>query len=258
MIRHWFEDWFDSPLYEQLYAHRDHDDAQQLAHFIAGHCPPNNYPRVLDLACGRGRHSLNFARMGYTLTGLDLSPNAIQKAKDSADLEQLEITFKIGDMRQALPERFDLIVNLFTSFGYFAEDIENEEVIRSLAKMIQPNGVIWIDFLNSHYVRQHVKPHDEGELPHWKYWIKRWIAEDAIQKEIHLVQPSSGDEQLFREYVRLYDREWFNQVLGKHDLKLLETFGDYTGNPFEPTTSPRLLMKIAPISGAFDIHQGTP
>jgi len=257
MIRQWFEDWFDSPLYEQLYAHRDHDDALQLAHLIAEHCPPTRYPSMLDLACGRGRHSLNFARMGYTLTGVDLSPNAIQKASNHAKSEHLEITFSIGDMRQALPETFDLIVNLFTSFGYFEADDENEAVIRSLSQMIKPKGVIWIDFLNSHYVRQHLKPRDEGHLPDWNYWIKRWIDGDAIHKEIHLIQPSSGDEQLFREYVRLYDIAWFTQVLAKYDVKILAAFGDYAGTPFKEASSPRLLMKIGRNSGSFDIHQST-
>lgn len=254
MIRNWFENWFDSPLYEQLYAHRDQEDALQLARFIARHCPPTQYPRMLDLACGRGRHSLNFARMGYTLTGLDLSPNALQKATHNAVAEQLEINFVLGDMRQALTETFDVIVNLFTSFGYFADDAENEAVIYALAEMIEPEGVIWIDFLNSEYVSRQFIPYDEGQLTEWKYWIKRWIEDGAIQKEIHLVQPSSGDEQLFREYVRLYDRDWFIRVLAKHRLILLQTYGDYTGSPYRPSTSPRLLMKIGPASGSFNVH----
>ncbi len=242
MIANWFEHWFDSPLYEALYAHRDQDDAHLLAELIAGYAPYQHYPLLLDVACGRGRHSLNFAQRGYQVTGLDLAPSAIQKAKNMAESLGLEVDFRVGDMRVALDTRFDLIVNLFTSFGYFPTDSENELPLKAMAEMLKSDGQLWIDFLNPVYVRSTLVSEDRGNIPGWEYLIKRWIDDQAVHKEIHLVQPDSGDEQIFREYVRLLDIHWFESAANRVGLSLKEVFGNYQGQPYLPESSPRMIM----------------
>jgi len=242
MITHWFEHWFDSPLYEALYAHRDSGEAQLLAELIAGSAPKERYPRLLDVACGRGRHSLNFARRGYEVTGLDLAPSAIQKASDQAETQGLKAHFFVSDMRKALDDRFDLIVNLFTSFGYFTTDEENELPLMAMAQMLQPEGQLWIDFLNPVCVRNTLVSENAGQLPDWKYNIKRWIEDGAVHKEIHLVQSETGDEQIFQEYVRLLEREWFERVATRSGLRLLQVYGNYKGENYLPESSPRMIM----------------
>jgi SAM-dependent methyltransferase len=244
MITSWFEHWFDSPLYEALYAHRDSDDAHLLAELIARHASLDRYPRVLDVACGRGRHSLNFAQRGYQVTGVDLAPSAIQKASDQAKNLGLEARFIVGDMREALNDRFDLIVNLFTSFGYFSTDAENEIPLKAMAEMLNPDGQIWIDFLNPGCVRTSIIPDNHGSIPAWNYMIKRWIDDGAVQKEIRLLQSETGDEQIFREYVRLLDLAWFDRVAVKYGLRLVQVFGNYQGDAYIPESSPRMIMQF--------------
>jgi len=244
MINNWFEHWFDSPLHEQLYAKRDAEEANRLAELISGHIPVDVYPRLLDLACGRGRHSINFANRGYRVTGVDLAPTAISRAKAKAALAGVDIDFRVGDMRVPLDETFDVVVNLFTSFGYFTDEAENELPIAAMAKMVRPGGQIWIDFLNPDVLRDNLVPSDEGSIPDWSYKIKRWIEDGAVRKEIHLVQDATGDEQIFTEYVKLLELEWFEAVSSKYGLKMQTVYGDYDGNPYESTRSQRMIMKL--------------
>src|SRR6056297_542997 len=109
----WFEEWFDSPLYEKLYSNRDEKDAASLADLIEEVIPVSAYRNVLDLGCGRGRHSITLAQRGYQVTGIDLSNKAIEKAKRIAGQKNLNnVKFFVRDMRDPLPKQFDAIVNL--------------------------------------------------------------------------------------------------------------------------------------------------
>lgn len=242
MINNWFEHWFDSPLHEQLYAQRDATDANRLAELISGHIPVDQYPHLLDLACGRGRHSLNFANRGYRVTGVDLAPTAISRAKTKAAQAGVEIDFRVGDMRIPLNETFDVVVNLFTSFGYFSDESENERPIAAMASMVRSAGHVWIDFLNPGCVRSGLIPTDEGSIPGWRYTIRRWIEGGAVHKEIHLIEDASGDEQIFTEYVQLLELEWFEVTARKYGLELQTTYGDYDGHAYDAILSPRMVM----------------
>ena len=242
MINNWFEHWFDSPLHEQLYAKRDAADANRLAELISGHIPVREYPNMLDLACGRGRHSINFVNRGYLVTGVDLAPTAISRAKAKAAQAGVEVDFRVGDMRVPLNETFDVVVNLFTSFGYFDSEAENELPIAAMSKMVRPGGQVWIDFLNPGNVRANLVPSDSGSIPEWSYTTRRWIEDGAVRKEIHLIEDATGDEQIFTEYVRLLELDWFEAVSSKYGLKLQTVYGDYDGNVHDPVMSPRQIM----------------
>lgn len=238
----WFEAWFDSPLHEYLYAHRDAADAARLADLIESCTSEQDYPELLDLACGRGRHSLNFAKKGYRVTGVDLAPAAIAKAKNKAFEAGLDIRFLEGDMREPLPETFDIIVNLFTSFGYFEDDSENERAITAVSKMLRPGGVFWLDYLNPVKLRTSLVARDQGEIPGWSYSIRRWIDDGAVHKEIRLFKADGTESQVFEEYVRLFDLEWFTVVAQRHGLGLQKAYGDYDGTDFDPAQSDRMVL----------------
>lgn len=242
MKQNWFEHWFDSPLHEQLYAKRDADDADRLAGLISAHFPAREYPKLLDLACGRGRHSINFARRGYQVTGVDLAPTAIERAKGKAVQAGVEIDFIVGDMRQPLDMTFDVVVNLFTSFGYFSDEAENELPIAAMSQMVRQGGQVWIDFLNPGHVVANLVPTNSGTIPGWSYNIRRWIESGAVRKEIQLIEDATGDEQVFTEYVKLLELDWFKDISMRHGLQLRSVFGDYEGNSYDAIATPRLIM----------------
>lgn len=239
----WFEEWFDSPLYEKLYADRDEEEAEKLIAFLEKMLLSERYHTILDLGCGRGRHSHNLAKRGYDVTGIDLSPAAIQTAQEKAEELGLNNThFKVRDMRNPLPQQFDAIVNLFTTFGYFKNDDENASVLDSVTSMLKKEGLFVLDYLNAEKVRQTFVPEEEGEFQDIRYEIKRYIKNGAIHKDITFASDKLDKPKVYWERVKLYGLDWFQQEMEKRNLKIIDVNGDYQGSDFDPENSPRLLI----------------
>lgn len=239
----WFEEWFDSPLYEKLYANRDEAEAARLVELLEETLPLEECSKILDLGCGRGRHSINLCKKGYDVTGIDLSEEAIATAREKAEKEGLEhIRFQVRDMRDPLPQTFDAIVNLFTTFGYFESDQENASVLESVKKMLKPNGIFVLDYLNAEKVRDSYVPSEEGEFQDIQYEIKRYITDNAINKEIEFFGDKIGSSKKYAERVKLYDCSWFKREMANHDLIIDKIYGDYEGHEFDPESSARLLI----------------
>ena len=239
----WFEEWFDSPLYEKLYANRDEEEAARLVNLLVNTLPLEECSRILDLGCGRGRHSITLNKKGYHVTGIDLSEQAIATAREKAKAENLEnIRFEVRDMRDPLTEKFDAVVNLFTTFGYFKSDEQNASVLESVRQMLEPGGIFVLDYLNAEQVKKNYRPADQGEFHGIQYEIQRYLSENSIIKEIEFSgEPIDGEKQ-YAERVKLYDLDWFEKEMGKHDLVIDHVYGDYEGHDFNPESSARLLL----------------
>jgi SAM-dependent methyltransferase len=239
----WFEEWFDSPLYEKLYANRDEEEASFLAGLIEKEIPMSDYRSILDLGCGRGRHSLTLAEKGYRVTGIDLSQNAIEKAGKIAEQRKLtNVEFIVGDMRVPLPETFDAVLNLFTTFGYFLKDKENEKVFESVQSMLKPGGIFFMDYMNAEVVRNNIVPEEKGSYREWDYRISRKIKDDMIYKTIRFFTQSQGQSIKYRERVKLYGLNWFRNVAARNHFTIKKTYGNYKGDPFNEEESSRLIM----------------
>lgn len=239
----WFEEWFDSPLYEKLYADRDEKEAQQLIEFLEQTLLLEEYHAILDLGCGRGRHSHDLAQRGYEVTGIDLSPAAIETAREKAEQLGLDnVSFKVRDMREPLAQKFDAIVNLFTTFGYFKTDDENASVLDSVVQMLKKEGLFVLDYLNAGKVKKTYVPEEEGEFHGLRYQIKRYIKNDAIHKDIVFAGEGLSKPRTYWERVKLYDLDWFKKEMAKLNLEIIGVKGDYQGSDFDPEESPRLLI----------------
>ncbi|MDP1974032.1 MAG: methyltransferase domain-containing protein, partial [Sediminibacterium sp.] len=144
----WFKDWFNSPYYHLLYQHRDENEAEQFIATLIKHLAPTKGATMLDIACGKGRHSMALAEMGFDVTGIDLSEVSISEAK-AGETDRLH--FYQHDMRRGFRiNYFDFAFNFFTSFGYFKTRREHDNAIRMMADSIKPGGVLVIDYLNVH------------------------------------------------------------------------------------------------------------
>lgn len=239
----WFEEWFDSPLYEKLYANRDEEEAARLVELLDMELPLEKGAEILDLGCGRGRHAINLNKKGYNITGIDLSKEAIATAREKADQMGLSgIRFEVRDMRNPLPKTFDAIVNLFTTFGYFKSDEENASVLDSVQKMLRPGGFFVLDYLNARKVEQDHSKHDEGEFQGIHYDIKRHIDNNAIIKEIEFSGTKIDGTKRYAERVKLYGLPWFEKQMAKRNMEIDRVYGNYRGDDFDPDTSPRLLI----------------
>ncbi|HKK45969.1 MAG TPA: class I SAM-dependent methyltransferase [Balneolaceae bacterium] len=239
----WFEKWFDSPLYEKLYANRDEAEAARLVELLEETLPLGECSKILDLGCGRGRHSINLSKKGYDVTGIDLSEEAIATAREKVqNLGLRHIRFEVRDMRHPLPETFDAIVNLFTTFGYFRTDEENASVFESVQKMLKPGGIFVLDYLNANKVRKSFVPSEKGEFKNIHYEIERYISDNSIHKDIEFSGDNIGGTKKYSERVKLYDCSWFKRKMAEHDLVIDQVYGDYEGHDFDPDSSSRLLI----------------
>lgn len=240
----WFEEWFDSPLYEKIYSNRNEDEANLLANLITKIIPLKEYSNILDLGCGRGRHSINLGKRGYSVTGVDLSEESITVARSKALQEELrDVAFLVGDMREPYPDTFDAVINLFTSFGYFEKDEENKLVINNVAQMLRNKGVFVLDYLNAHKAKQDMVKQESGNLGKYDYVINRHISgDDTIVKKISFKQKDFGKTHEFEERVKLYDKSWFETSFSEQGFELEQVFGNYNGMPFNLENSSRLLI----------------
>jgi len=238
----WFEEWFDSPLYEKMYANRDDKEAAQLADLLKEVMPAEQYSEILDLGCGRGRHSINFAERGYHVTGIDLSEVAIQKARSKAKKMNLDIEFIVGDMRKPLDRTFDGIINLFTSFGYFRDDEENRKVLRAMQKMLRTDGLLVIDYLNAEKVKKDIESYDEGTIDHIEYEIHRFLEDDTVNKKMIFQFDDNGKTREYQERVKLYNLDWFREKMKACHLVIKQVYGEYDGQAYDPDESSRLIM----------------
>lgn len=233
----WYKDWFADPRYIELYGHRDEIEADELVTLIEETIGVDKECRVLDVACGAGRHLIAFARRGYTnLSGQDLSPTLIEEAKREAGT--CPINFSVRDMRDPIPERYDLILNIFTSFGYFATDDENEHIIANCGEALSPGGHFVLDYLNTPYVIAHLIGEDERILESSTHVRqKREIRDGRVIKHI-----TFDDGTEFIESVRLYTHEELMQMFDRARLQIKATYGSYTGEPYDAARSHRLIM----------------
>ena len=218
----WFEEWFGEE-YLHLYPHRNEADAGRLIGMLTRELPWRPGWRVLDVACGAGRHLAALEGAGAVPFGFDLSLPLLRRA--------LEVTTRPlvrADMR-ALPFRartMDLTVNLFTSFGYFAEDEEHTDALGQMLTTVRPGGWFVIDFLNAEQVRASLVPFEElryGETP---VRITRALSPDDrfVRKTITL-----GDGRRFEERVRLLGPDVLEAMLVAHGARVRARFGDYDG-----------------------------
>ncbi|MDP4198222.1 MAG: class I SAM-dependent methyltransferase [Bacteroidota bacterium] len=240
----WYKDWFRDSNYRVVYEHRDESEAETMIDLIEKTIGHKTRRRVLDLACGSGRHALSFARRGYAnVTGVDLSPTLLAEARDNAKSEGLLVEFLERDMRDLPQQTFDLAVNLFTSFGYFESDEENASVIKAVAEHLSANGYFVIDFFNSAWVQTHHVAHDVRVLPSGVVLDQsRWTEHGRVEKRLVLREPNSTEAHEFIESVRMFELADFERMFAGAGLTLQWTFGSYSGESYDRDQSERLIM----------------
>jgi len=236
----WYDAWFGSDAYKLAYQHRDQDEAREVIDLVEGLAHPAPGAHVLDIGCGRGRHALDLARRSYAVTGLDLSEDAIADARQAAADADLDVQFVVQDMREpACDACADGAVNLFTTFGYFEDDAESQRALTAVARALKPKGWFVQDFLNPSHVADTLVPADTIEREGTRIHQRRWIEDDRVHKEIDVVQ--NGSRDTFRESVRLFTREDFEEMYATAGLRLQSIHGDYDGRDFA-ADSPRMIL----------------
>lgn len=240
MPQTWFKDWFNSPYYHQLYFHRDDKEAAAFIDNLISYLKPAPKSTMLDVACGKGRHSLQLAEKGFDVTGIDLSDDSIKEALQS---ETDTLHFYKHDMR--LPfwiNYFDYAFNFFTSFGYFKTRREHDNAIRTIAQAIRANGIFVMDFLNVHYAEDHLVHQTEKEIDGINFIITKWYDETHFYKKIIVEDQALEEPLIYTEKVAKFSLGDYTEMFAYQGLQMQEVFGDYAFSNYDVKKSPRMVM----------------
>ena len=236
----WFESWFNSPYYHLLYRDRDESEARPFIQRLTTYLKLPTQARILDLACGKGRHSISLSELGFEVLGIDIAPENIAFANQ---LIRPGLSFAVHDMREPLSGMpFDAIFNLFTSFGYFESEQEHQAALHTMARALKTDGKLVIDYLNVVTVIQQLVESEERTIDGIHFQINRKLSGGFLIKEIFISDPSHPTPLHFVEKVATFRIEDFSQLLQREGLYIREALGDYTLVPFNPETSPRLIL----------------
>ncbi|HCY77921.1 MAG TPA: hypothetical protein DHV28_18600 [Ignavibacteriales bacterium] len=241
MKSEWFKDWFNTKEYISVYQHHNENDAENHIKLILDNVKIPDSSKILDMACGTGRHAIILARKDFRLTAVDLSENLLSIAELSAKDENLKINFIHSDIRNfETPERFNLVLNLFTSFGYFESDEENFSVLKKAYNLLDKEGFFVLDFFNSEYLINNLIEYSEEVINDVAIHQYRKIKDKRVVKKIVIAKDGNLNE--YEESVRMFTRDELVNVLQNIGFDIYKTFGDFLGNNFDQKNSPRLIL----------------
>ena len=236
----WFTDWFNTSYYHTLYKDRNDKDAQLFMRNIINFLKIPSSSHLLDLPCGKGRHSIYLNSLGYKVTGADLSENSIQAAKK---YENNTLNFKLKDMRKPFNIKYDAVFNLFTSFGYFENDMDDILVLKNIHKGLRENGLLVLDFLNVVNVEKKLVKKEVKIVDEIIFNLQREIKDGFILK--HITFTDKGVNHSFSERVKYLTLKKFESYFFEAGLKINHIFGDYHLAKFNPETSERLIFVVS-------------
>jgi SAM-dependent methyltransferase len=238
--KEWYTEWFNSAYYHKLYFDRDEKEAQEFIGRLLQHLQPKPQSLMIDIACGKGRHSKFMAAQGFDVTGIDISTDSIHFAKS---FENDNLHFFVHDMR--LPfwvNYFDYGFNFFTSFGYFNTRREHDDAMRTIVNCLKPGGILLFDFLNVHFSEDHLVHSDVKIIDATRYDIVRWQDENHFYKKISVSDPELDKPLEYTEKVTKFSLGDFTEMLAYQKMQVTEVFGDYSLNPYDVRKTPRMIV----------------
>lgn len=233
----WFTSWFDTPYYHILYKDRDYQEALVFMKKLTNFLKLNKGETILDLACGKGRHAISLNKLGYDVTGVDLSPASIVYAKN---YENETLHFDVHDMCKPYPKKFDAVFNLFTSFGYFENEQDNLRTLMAIKANLNSTGKAVIDFMNVNAIISNLIEKETKTIDKITFHIHRYLKDGYIFKDISF--RDNNENYAFTEKVKALTLDDFQTYFKKAGIELLFTFGDYNLETFNPEKSQRLIL----------------
>ncbi|MGX9706304.1 methyltransferase domain-containing protein [Laceyella tengchongensis] len=238
-MSNWYEKSFGED-YLTVYKHRSRQDASREVAKLEEWLPLRKKQLILDLCCGMGRHTIALARKGFSVVGLDLSSTLLSHAVRES--EGLAIPFIRGDMRNLpfVDNQFDVVLNLFTSFGYFEDDEDNLQVLGEIHRILKPQGHFVIDFLNRFAVERSLVPLSVREEENVSIREERWIDGEFVCKHITIT-----DERGTREYeerVKMIEYSRLRQWMEQAGLHVQKAYGNFAGDPYAKDSERMILV----------------
>lgn len=198
--------------------------------------------RVLDLCCGPGRHTIELARRGYRVTGVDRTEEFLEEARRRADAEGLDVDLAHSDMREfRAPAEFDVAVNLFTSFGYFEDPKDDRRVVDNLFESLVPGGALLLDMGGKEVLARIFERKQWEERDGDFYLYERKIADGWDWIENRWIRITSSGRQEYTVGHRLYSAVELRTLVRSAGFEGLRVFGGLDGRPYD-TEAERLVL----------------
>lgn len=236
----WVGEWFGSPYYHILYKNRDSTEARLFLDKLIDYLNIQKEDRILDLACGKGRHAIYLNQKGLNVTGFDICQENIRDAQEN---KNDRLSFHVHDMQFVFRKNyFNYIFNFFTSFGYFDTKAENESVVKAASDGLVDGGKLLIDFLNPYTVIHNLSPEEIKEVNGIKFHITKQIDNGMIIKDIKFTD--EGRNYHFFEKVKAIRRVEFLEYFENTGLAVIDVFGDYELNSYVADKSERMIFLL--------------
>src|ERR1700737_360541 len=230
----WWRSWFGPgylALYDDYLAERTPGEIDRLEALLALRPPL----RILDLPCGQGRHAIELARRGYEVTGVDLSPFLLKVADERARADGVRVRWLAGDMRQPIAgERFDVVLNLFTSLGYFADEADDRKVVGAAAAMLVPGGRFLIELINGERVMAQFQEREWFTVGQTAVGERRSLDIAARRMVVERTVTTPEEREVNLHPIRLYSGRDISAILREAGLGRVELYGDWSGEPLTP------------------------
>lgn len=235
----WFDnDSFWEDMFPKLFAAEHWENAPYEAVDIINLLGLQKGDKLLDLCCGPGRHTLEFARLDIDVTGVDKSGRYLKTAREKADTQGLKVTLIESDMKEYRTEdSFDAVINLYTSFGFYENLSDEIKILKNMHSSLKKGGKMLIDLLGKELLASIYKERDWQEIdgilfleertitPNWEKIHNRWIA------------IKDGKRRDYNFELRLFSGVELKNLLLEAGFSSVELYGDLDDSPYDTNAS---------------------
>jgi len=220
-----------------------HEDTSDEVSFLQDRASLPPGAKVLDLCCGYGRHAIELARRGCRVTGLDLSPTMLRRARQDASDQGVETRWVRGDMR-ALPllEAFDAAISMFTSFGYFEDEDENFNVLEEVARVLVPGGRFLIETVNRDFLARYFERQSWLRPEGMTVLEERTFDPIGGRSRVDVTVIEGAQERRYFHSVRLYTFTELQMLMQAAGLVVTDVWGDFAGGAYDWDASRMIVL----------------
>ena len=231
------ENWFNTKYYHILYNNRNEQEAQHFLNNLLATLQASKTAKFIDVACGNGRHSHYINSLGFEVQGIDNADQNIVLANNNSNEN---CRFEVFDMRKTYKKQyFDFCLNLFTSFGYFDNEEDNQLAFDAMANSLKPGGKLIFDFMNAKKVIANLVSTEIKKVEGLDFHINRNFDSKFITKKISFIDEKAYS---YKEKVRALFLNNISDLMQKSGLKIINIWGDYELNDFDVINSNRLII----------------
>jgi SAM-dependent methyltransferase len=242
----WWRSWFGPgylALYDEYLGERTPVEIDQLEALL----PLRPPQRVLDLPCGQGRHAIELARRGYDVTGVDLSPFLLKIAEERARADGVRVRWLFGDMREPVAgKRFDVVLNLFTSLGYFADEGDDRKVLGAAAAMLVPGGRFVLEVINGERLMAQFQEREWFTVGQAAVVERRSLDRSTRRMVVERTVTTPNETDVSVHAIRLYVGRDLDAMLREAGFASVDLYGDWSGEPLTPESLRVLAVATVP------------